>query len=94
MNELVLAFGSPWSVAMEHFVENETQGPNVALGSVRLIFKDLQRHVKRSADHRLDLHIMRDLLRKPKITNLQYVILDHDIGGFQISMNDTFSDQG
>lgn len=49
MDKLVLALGSPWSVAVEHFIEDETKGPDVAFGSVDLVFEDLEGHVKRSA---------------------------------------------
>ena len=40
-----LCIGSPWGVAVEQFVENESESPDVAFAGVRLTFEDLEGHV-------------------------------------------------
>jgi hypothetical protein len=34
---------------MQNLIEDEAQGPNIALGSVFFAFKNLQRHIERSS---------------------------------------------
>ena len=78
---------------MEHFVENETKSPNITLGSVGLIFQYLKGHVQRGTNNGLDLLIFGYFFSKTKISNLENFILDHDIGGFQIPVDNTFSNK-
>lgn len=79
---------------MEHFVKNKTERPNVAFGCVLFVFEDLKRHIQRSTYDRLDFKVfVRNFFSKPKIADFENFIFDHNVGRFEIPVDDTFPGQ-
>ncbi len=94
-DQLQLRVGSPGSVPVQELVEDEAQGPDVALAGVLLALEDLEGHVERRSDGgghhlRLALH----LLGKAEVAEFEEFALLHDVGRFEVSVDDAFLDEG
>jgi hypothetical protein len=48
--EVRFSFGSPRSLSCQHFVENDSDSPKVALTTVNVIIKGLQGHIDGGSD--------------------------------------------
>jgi len=71
---------------MKNFVEDETKGPNITFGCVRLPSKYLQRHVERGTNSGFEHgFLVGRLFGESKITNFENLTFYHDVCWFQIS---------
>lgn len=79
-------------LAVEHLVEDDSHGPDVTLGRVGAAVEDFWAHVHGTAHQRLvDLVQLRALLvvlGEPEICDLVGLILDEDVGGLEVAMDD------
>lgn len=70
---------------MQYLVKHTSNRPNITLRTVRLLFKQLKRHVKRTSNTRINLY---SLVSAPfcqsEIAQLNVVVSDHDVGGFEV----------
>lgn len=88
---------APWEFSSDKFVSQHSQWPNIALFGVeaRLILRDasynLWRHIKWGSCQRLDRFCTSWIPGQPKISNLEDMILNQDIGRLDITMHDPMS---
>ena len=88
-SKLFLGFGFPRSFSSEHFVVNDSQGPNVAFEAVFVIIQSFGRHVDWAAD------IVRGILFRigvfhgePKIGDFDLLVFEEYVGRLEISVDD------
>lgn len=54
----------------------------------------MEGHVKWRTYNRVDFEVfIRDFLGESKVSNFENFVFDHDVGRFQVSMDDTLSDK-
>jgi hypothetical protein len=79
-------------LAVEHLIEDDSHGPDITFSGVGASVEYFRTHVHRTSHERLvDLIEFRPLLivfGKTKIGNFVCLVLDEDVGGLEISMND------
>lgn len=77
--------------SVEHFVEDDPQRPNICSDVVDESFEDLRGHVDGWTHHGLG-HIVffEELLAETKICQFHDAVVEEDVGGFEISMQDVF----
>jgi len=64
-------------MSKEHFVQNNTQGPNISLVRVNLAFEDFRGHINRRPKHSLGHLIGRSqVLTKPKVSQLNDAVME------------------
>jgi hypothetical protein len=98
IGQLVLAVAPPGRLAVQQFVEDEAQRPDVALAGVLQRLEDLQRHVERRAHRRLHLGLqphsrLRALLRKAEVAQLVGLPAGHHVRRLEVPVDDAFADQ-
>ena len=75
----------------KHLIKDHAHRPDVAFGGVGAAVKDLGAHVHRTAHQRLmnliELRPLLVILSKPKISYLVGLMLDENIGRFQIPVD-------
>jgi hypothetical protein len=80
------------SFAEKHLVEDDPHRPDVALGGVGATVEDLRAHVHRAANQRLvdlvQLCSFLVVLGKSKVCNFIGLMLNQDIGWFQVPVDD------
>jgi hypothetical protein len=78
--------GSPGGPAMQHLIEDEARGPDVALAGVGLGLEDLEGHVEGGADRGGILHALGDvLLGESEVADLHHSLREHDVGRFEVA---------
>jgi hypothetical protein len=90
LKELFLVTGFPWSVALDHLIENHTQGEDVALARVVALFQRLRRHVERSSNVDAILEAVLRFHCEAQIRNFPFVPYSQDVGRLQISVDHSF----
>ena len=93
--EVSLSFSSPWSSSREHFIENDTNGPNIALEAVDIVTQGFIRHIdRRSNIVILSFFKVSAFDSKSKISDLNGLGGHENVGWFQIAMDDIVSVDG
>ena len=90
--EVCLCFGFPGSVACEHFIENDSNSPDITFWAVLVVIESLKGHI----DWRTNIVIgifpnIRVANGKSKISNLDFPFIKKDISRFKISMHNSKS---
>lgn len=89
IDELKFVGGGPGSPAVQHFVVDETNRPQVRLGSVLEALEDLGRHIERSANDGLhDGVVALQVLGESKVADLAYSIFEQYVGRLEVSVDD------
>lgn len=86
--EIALSLCSPWSFSGQHFIKDDSDGPDVALEAVHVLIKGFKRHVNWRAN--IVATLLFDVLLfygESKICNLGFAIDKEDICRFEITMN-------
>lgn len=80
-----------WVLAVEgHLVKHDTQRKYIHFGAAFLLYVNFRRHIQRCAFRGHvpnDLHVF-NLFRQSKISNLEIAIVNEDVFGLDVSMND------
>jgi len=88
-DEFVLAVAGPGRTVVQHFVEDEAEGPDVALVGVGLGHEYFWRHVERSAHVAHHLHhflaAARQLLGEAEVGQLVLAAGDEDVRGLEVA---------
>lgn len=93
-DQLEFCAGSPRSIAVEEFIEDEAKCPDVALARVGFAFEDLKGHVEGGADSSRDhLGLTLHLFGEAKVSQLQQFSFFHDVGGLEVAMDDALFDE-
>lgn len=82
----------PRWIAKQHFVEHDSDRPDIALCRVRTLFKDLRRHVYWTAHAALE-HLgseIVNILRESEICDFVDAVLDENVGRLQVSVDNFF----
>lgn len=93
--KLIFIFCFPRRGVVSHFIENNTNRPNIAFCCVRCPLKDLWSHVYWASNTRFE-HLrpkVVNILCKSKITYFIHSIIYEYICRFKISMDYSFSDK-
>ena len=81
-------FGSPRSVTSQHFIEDDSDGPDIALWAVLVVIKSFKRHVDGGAY--IVIGVFPDIWvadGKAEIGNLDFPFIEENVGRFKISVN-------
>lgn len=74
---------------MEHFVVDESDGPQVGFGSILALLEDLWGHVEGSAHDGLHHCLLAvEALRESEVAQLAGAVLEEDVGWFEVSVDD------
>lgn len=85
--QICFSLCSPRSVSRQHFVENDTDSPDITLRTVDVIIKCLKRHIDRRANVVIAVFLEIGIADgEPKICNLDLTICEEDVGWFKIAM--------
>lgn len=77
--------GDPGCFPLQHFIEDDSYCPDVALWSIGISFQYFTRHVKRGADRGLSLHFPGDVsLGKSEISDFDDSFGYEDISWFDV----------
>jgi hypothetical protein len=85
-DELYFSVGRPGGLAVEEFVEDEAEGPDVAFGGVAFAFEDFEGHVERSAHHGgHHLSLVFHLFCEPEVAEFEVSSFLHDVGRLEVA---------
>lgn len=88
--EVILCLGSPGGVSCEHFVENDSNSPYIALRTVKIFIESLQRHIDRRAHIIVGSSFEVGVSDgEPEVSYFDLAVIEEDIGWFKVSMYDT-----
>jgi len=80
-----------WAQPVKHLVQNDAQRPDVSANIINESLEDLRCHVDGRPHHRLrHVALFQQLLAEAEVCQLDNSIVEEDIGGFQIPVQDVF----
>ena len=86
--QVSFCFGSPGSVACQHFIENDSDGPDIAFWAVLVVIESFKRHVDGGAY--IVIGVFPDIWvanGKAEICNLDFPFIEEDIRRFKIPVD-------
>lgn len=84
LHELEVRAAIPWPITMQHFIEDDSQGPDITLGSIILLSQQLIRHVVGGPHDLIILFLLGPSHSKPKISKLALPIFHEDVRRFEV----------
>lgn len=83
-----------WANSEQHLVQNDSQRPDVRPYVVDESLEHFWRHVDGRPDHGLrHVTLLQQLLAEPEIGQLDHPVVEEDIGGLEVSMQNVFGMQ-